>query len=233
MNPLPRIMVVVDELADLIEQGGPVILNPLTRIAQLGREAGIHLVVCTQKPSSKLIGPLLKANLPLRLVGRVTSIEDARVASGIAGSGAEKLSGGGDFVAVAGGRTIRFQAALIDLDAVRAETLVSVPAVSLPVALPAALPTAPPAWPPLPQPTPPATLSTDVLEDLACMRRLADEMGAVPGVTTWAAERFKARGWGVAYAGDRCKWMKPRWEHAYSIVDREWRSRYAPSLDKR
>ncbi|MCS7062252.1 MAG: DNA translocase FtsK [Anaerolineae bacterium] len=112
LDPLPRIVVYVDELADLCQSGGAALIDPLTRIAQRGRESGIHLLACTQKPSAKAIGPLLKANLPLRLVGRVTSIEDARVASGIAGSGAEKLTGAGDFLAVAGGRTIRFQAAL-------------------------------------------------------------------------------------------------------------------------
>ena len=111
-DPLPRIVVYVDELADLCQTGGATVLDPLTRIAQRGRESGIHLVACTQKPSSKAVGPLLKANLPLRLVGRVTSAEDARVASGMAGSGAEKLAGAGDFIAVSGGRTIRFQAAL-------------------------------------------------------------------------------------------------------------------------
>lgn len=111
-EPLPRIVVYVDELADLCQTGGSSVLDPLTRIAQRGRESGIHLVACTQKPSSKAIGPLLKANLPLRLVGRVTSAEDARVASGMAGSGAEKLAGAGDFVAVSGGRAIRFQAAM-------------------------------------------------------------------------------------------------------------------------
>ncbi len=111
-EPMPRIVVFVDELADLCQTGGASVLDPLTRIAQRGRESGIHLLACTQKPSAKAIGPLLKANLPLRLVGRVTSAEDARVASGMAGSGAEKLSGAGDFIAVSGGRAIRFQAAM-------------------------------------------------------------------------------------------------------------------------
>ncbi len=111
-EPMPRIVVYVDELADLCQTGGSAVLDLLTRLAQRGRESGIHLVACTQKPSSKAVGPLLKANLPLRLVGRVTSAEDARVATGMAGSGAEKLCGAGDFVAVSGGRTIRFQAAM-------------------------------------------------------------------------------------------------------------------------
>ena len=111
-DPSPRIIVYIDELADLCQSGGSEIIDNLTRIAQRGRESAIHLLLCTQKPSSKSVGSLLKANLPLRLVGRVVSAEDARVASGIAGCGAERLCGSGDFVAIALGRTIRFQAAL-------------------------------------------------------------------------------------------------------------------------
>jgi len=111
-EPLPRVALYVDEMADLVQTGGSRIVDLLTRIAQRGREAGIHLIACTQKPSAKAIGTLLKANLPLRLVGRVVSAEDARVAAGMPGTGAEKLSGSGDFIAVTGGRVIRFQAAL-------------------------------------------------------------------------------------------------------------------------
>jgi S-DNA-T family DNA segregation ATPase FtsK/SpoIIIE len=85
----------------------------LTRLAQRGREAGIHLVAGAQKPSASVLGPLLKANFPARLVGRVGSTEDARVAAGLSGSGAEKLLGRGDFLAVASGQTTRFQAAWI------------------------------------------------------------------------------------------------------------------------
>lgn len=111
-EPLPHIVVYADELADLCQIGGDELILSLTRIAQRGREPGIHLLACTQKPSAKAIGSLLKANLPLRLVGRVVSAEDARMAAGVAGSGAERLNGCGDFIAVTGARTIRFQAAL-------------------------------------------------------------------------------------------------------------------------
>jgi S-DNA-T family DNA segregation ATPase FtsK/SpoIIIE len=55
----------------------------------------------------------VKANLPVRLVGRVSSADDARVASGVSASGAEKLSGSGDFIAVAGGQITRFQTAYL------------------------------------------------------------------------------------------------------------------------
>ncbi len=111
-NPLPRVVVYVDEMADLCQQGGVFVVEALSRIAQRGREAGIHLVGCTQKPSSQAIGSLLRANLPLRLIGRVNSASDARVASGMPATGAEKLYGSGDFLAVHGGKLVRFQAAL-------------------------------------------------------------------------------------------------------------------------
>jgi S-DNA-T family DNA segregation ATPase FtsK/SpoIIIE len=112
VEPMPRILVYADELADLCQMGGEDLILALTRIAQRGREPGVHLLACTQKPSAKAIGSLLKANLPLRLVGRVMSADDARVAAGIGGSGAERLNGCGDFIAVTGNKTIRFQAAL-------------------------------------------------------------------------------------------------------------------------
>ena len=107
----PAIIVGVDELADLILVGGRPVEDALTRIAQRGREAGVHLVACTQKPSSALIGSSMKANFPIRLVGAAASKEEARYASGIAESGAEKLEGKGDFLLIARGEAIRFQAA--------------------------------------------------------------------------------------------------------------------------
>ncbi len=112
VTPSPRIAVYIDELADLCMTGGNRVTDLLARIAQRGREAGIHLIACTQKPSSKAIGSLLKANLPLRLIGRVVSADDARLASGMPATGAERLSGAGDFLACTGGRVIRFQAAM-------------------------------------------------------------------------------------------------------------------------
>ncbi|MBI3177955.1 MAG: DNA translocase FtsK [Chloroflexi bacterium] len=107
----PRIVIAVDEVIDLLMMGGKPVEAMLGRLAQRGREAGMHLLLGAQKPSSALLGPHLKANLPARLVGRVSSAEDARVACGIAASGAEKLTGRGDFLAVAEGSTTHFQAA--------------------------------------------------------------------------------------------------------------------------
>jgi S-DNA-T family DNA segregation ATPase FtsK/SpoIIIE len=109
----PRVVVGIDELADLLMATGKETQSALTRLAQRGREAGVHLVACTQKPASQVVGSLAKANFPVRLVGRVTSPEDAKVATGYAGTGAERLRGPGDFIAVTGGQMTRFQAAYI------------------------------------------------------------------------------------------------------------------------
>ena len=109
---VPRIVVFIDELADLMMDGGSAITDALTRLAQRGREAGIHLVAATQYPSAAILGSVMRANFPLRLVGRVTSAQDARVASGRAGTDAHLLHGRGDFLAISGGDCpIRFQVA--------------------------------------------------------------------------------------------------------------------------
>jgi S-DNA-T family DNA segregation ATPase FtsK/SpoIIIE len=107
----PSVAVVIDELADLLMVGGKAVQRALTRLTQRGREAGIHVIAATQKPTTAVLGPLVKANFPVRLVGRVTSIEDARTATGWGGTGAERLTGRGDFLAVAEGRVLRFQTA--------------------------------------------------------------------------------------------------------------------------
>ena len=109
----PRVVVFIDEVADLLEQGGNAMQRLLTRLTQRGRSAGIHLVACTQKPLAASIGSLTKSNFPVRLVGSVASPDDAKVAAGISGTGAEKLMGRGDFLLVAKGRVRRFQAAYI------------------------------------------------------------------------------------------------------------------------
>ena len=115
----PSIVVVIDELADLLMMGGKPVQQALTRLTQRGRGAGIHIIAATQKPTSAVLGPLVKANFPVRLVGRVTSIEDARTATGWSGTGAERLLGRGDFLAVAEGRVVRFQVAHISPEEIR------------------------------------------------------------------------------------------------------------------
>lgn len=109
----PVVAVFIDELADLIFEGGDTVTHNLTRILQRGREAGLHVVAATQRPSAAVLSGLMRANFPLRLVGRVVSPEDARIAAGRGGTGAEKLEGRGDFIAVTGGEARRFQAAII------------------------------------------------------------------------------------------------------------------------
>lgn len=109
----PLLVVAIDELADLLQTGGKTVVATLTRLAQRGREAGIHLIACTQKPTAQLIGSAMKVNFPVRLVGAVATRDEARYASGILDSGAEKLGGRGDFLLVTKGEAIRFQAAWI------------------------------------------------------------------------------------------------------------------------
>jgi S-DNA-T family DNA segregation ATPase FtsK/SpoIIIE len=111
----PRLVLVVDELAEVITTGGNAI-EALTRLTQRGREAGIHVVASTQKPTAALLGPLLKVNFPVRLIGSVPSADDARTAAGFAGTQAERLLGRGDFVLVYRGQCCRFQAAHIRPD---------------------------------------------------------------------------------------------------------------------
>lgn len=110
----PRLVIAIDEVVDLVMQGGEAVTGALTRIAQRGREAGLHLIVGAQKPSSAMLGGQLKANFPVRLVGRVGSAQDALAAAGVGGTGAEQLLGRGDFLVVAAGEVTRFQAAYID-----------------------------------------------------------------------------------------------------------------------
>jgi len=107
----PRIVVFIDELADLMIAGGKGIEQPLTRLAQRGRESGIHLVACTQRPAASVIGGLIKSNFPVRIVGSVASAEDAKVAAGLPQTGAERLLGRGDFLVIARGEKIRVQGA--------------------------------------------------------------------------------------------------------------------------
>jgi S-DNA-T family DNA segregation ATPase FtsK/SpoIIIE len=121
----PRLVLALDELADLVQTGGGEFEARLVRLMQRGREAGIHVVACTQKPAAAVlskqagIGGLVKSNFPVRLVGAVASPEDAKVATGLAGTGAERLLGQGDFLVVAKGQVTRMQAAYISPDEIQ------------------------------------------------------------------------------------------------------------------
>lgn len=109
----PRVIIFIDELADLMEQGGKAMDRLMTRLTQRGRSAGIHLIACTQKPLVASIGSITRSNFPVRLVGSVASADDAKIAAGMPGTGAEKLLGRGDFLLVAKGHVTRFQAAYV------------------------------------------------------------------------------------------------------------------------
>jgi S-DNA-T family DNA segregation ATPase FtsK/SpoIIIE len=110
----PRVIIFIDEVADLMEQGGKAMDRLMTRLTQRGRSAGIHIIACTQKPLVASIGSLTRSNFPVRLVGSVASADDAKIAAGIPNTGAEKLLGRGDFLLVAKGHVTRFQAAYVN-----------------------------------------------------------------------------------------------------------------------
>ena len=101
MQSLPRIVIVVDELADLMLTVGREIEELLTRLAQKARAAGIHLILATQRPSVNVITGLIKANFPARVSFKVASKIDARTVMDF--SGAEKLLGQGDMLFYAPG----------------------------------------------------------------------------------------------------------------------------------
>jgi S-DNA-T family DNA segregation ATPase FtsK/SpoIIIE len=115
----PRVVIFIDEVADLMEQGGKAMDRLMTRLTQRGRSAGLHIVACTQKPLAASIGSLTRSNFPVRLVGSVASADDAKIAAGIPGTGAEKLLGRGDFLLVAKGHVTRFQAAYVSEEEIR------------------------------------------------------------------------------------------------------------------
>jgi S-DNA-T family DNA segregation ATPase FtsK/SpoIIIE len=112
----PPVVVAIDGLARLLEAGGKPVCRTLSRLTQRSWETGVHVVAATDRMECRLSGGqavrlLDHFGFPARLVGRVSTSGDAFAATGWRSSGAEHLSGRGDFLAVAEGRLMRFQAA--------------------------------------------------------------------------------------------------------------------------
>lgn len=112
LEPLPYIVVIVDEMADLMMVAGKDIEGAIQRLAQMARAAGIHMVTATQRPSVDVITGTIKANFPTRISFMVTSKIDSRTILGE--QGAEQLLGNGDMLYMAsGGRTKRLHGAFV------------------------------------------------------------------------------------------------------------------------
>ncbi|WNO54024.1 FtsK/SpoIIIE family DNA translocase [Stakelama saccharophila] len=104
LSPLPQIVIVVDELADLMMTAGKEVEFLIQRLAQKARAAGLHLIMATQRPSVDVITGVIKANLPTRISFHVTSKIDSRTILGE--QGAEQLLGKGDMLYMPGGKQL-------------------------------------------------------------------------------------------------------------------------------
>ena len=113
LAPLPFIVVLIDEVADLMLVAGKEIEGAVQRLAQMARAAGIHVIMATQRPSVDVITGTIKANFPTRISFQVTSRIDSRTILGE--QGAEQLLGRGDMLFMeGGGRVVRVHGPFVD-----------------------------------------------------------------------------------------------------------------------
>ena len=112
-SKMPNIVVVIDELADLMLVASKEVEESICRVAQMGRAAGVHLIIATQRPSADVITGLMKANIPSRIAFAVSSALESRII--LDNSGAEKLIGMGDmlYAPIGCGKPQRIQGAFV------------------------------------------------------------------------------------------------------------------------
>ena len=112
-NKLPQVVVIIDELADLMLVAAKEVEESICRIAQMGRAAGIHLIIATQRPSADVITGLMKANIPSRIAFAVSSAMESRII--LDTQGAEKLVGRGDmlYAPIGAGKPLRVQGCFV------------------------------------------------------------------------------------------------------------------------
>lgn len=115
---MPYIVVIIDEFGDLIMTAGREIEMPIARIAQKARAVGIHMVIATQRPSTNIITGTIKANFPVRVAFRVSSMIDSRTI--LDSPGANQLIGRGDLLFSQGSDMTRVQCAFVDTPEVEA-----------------------------------------------------------------------------------------------------------------
>jgi len=119
LEPMPHIVVVVDEFADLMIVAGKEIESAVQRLAQMARAAGIHLIMATQRPSVDIITGTIKANFPTRVSFKVTSKIDSRTI--LNDQGAEQLLGQGDMLfSPGGGQVLRVHGPFVSDEEVEA-----------------------------------------------------------------------------------------------------------------